>query len=159
MIIQVDNKEIIPLKEFELSWRWKRTHNPDISSSELEQIMPVSEIESRRLNKVIDYFEYEENLRKSYSQSDWMSANSETDTHVKRFQEELFSRLGDSEEYVIITWDRTTTLQTTKALFVKYWYDFCYPSSDDVTVISDNTRWVLFFRHEQIANFWIKNEV
>ena len=41
MKIKIDPKEIIPLDNFELKWRWAKTHNPDISASELSQILPL----------------------------------------------------------------------------------------------------------------------
>ena len=154
MRIEIDNSEITDLKDFKLNWRWEKTHNPGISDSEKAQIEPVSEIESKRLNKVIDYFEIEDNLRNDFIETDWMSANSENDEKIDAFRNKLTSILDTWDENVIVTWNRTTTLKTTKEVFLKYWDDFCYPSSDDVTIISEETNWVMFYNHIEVAKIW-----
>ena len=156
MHIEINHREIIPLEEFELGWRWEKSHCPDISESEKEQINPLTEMESKRINKVIDYFESEYNLSKEYTQTDWISANSERDEKIDRFRKELELILEKWDEDIIITWHRKTTLKTSKKVFIKYWTDFLYPSSDDVTLISVKTNWVMFYRHFEVANIWRK---
>lgn len=154
MNIVIDDREIIPLNDFELGWRFEKTHCPDISESEKKQIRPVSEMESKRLNKVIDYFENENNLRNNYTQSDWISANAENDEKIERFRKMLEIALEKCNEDLILTWNRNTTLITTKDIFIKYWSDFLYPSSDDVTIISEKTNWVIFYQHFEVVNIW-----
>lgn len=156
MKIEIDIKEIIPITEFELNWRWDKTHNSTITPIEIEQIQPVSKTESRRLNKVIDYFESIDNLRRQYKETDWISANSESDIKIEEFRNRLISLLKPWNEDVIVTWNRTTTLRTTKEIFIKYWDNFCYTSSDDVTIISEETNWIMFFSHFGVANIWSK---
>lgn len=156
MNIAIDNKEIVPLNEFELGWRFEKTHCPDISESEKKQIQPVSEMESKRLNKVIYYFEQEYNLKEKFTQTDWISANAESDEKIERFRNQLEMTLEKWDEEIIITWHRNITLKTTKEIFIKYWTDFLYPSSDDVTLISEKTNWVMFYRHFEVANIWTK---
>lgn len=156
--IEVDDREIVPLNEFELGWRFEKTHSPDISESEKKQILPVSEMESKRLNKVIDYFEQEYNLREKFTQTDWISANAESDEKIEQFRNQLELTLEKWDEEIIITWHRNITQKTTKKIFIKYWTDFLYPSSDDVTLISEKTNWVMFYRHFEVANIWTKEK-
>lgn len=156
MNIIIDHTEIIKLNEFELGWRWEKTHNPNISESEKKLIQPVSEIESKRLNKIIVYFQSEYNLRKKYTQTDWISANSENDEKIEKFRNQLKFILEKWDEDILITWHRNITLKTSKKLFLKYWTDFLYPSSDDVTLISEKTNWVMFYNHVEVANIWTR---
>lgn len=156
MNIDIDDREFIELKDFELGWRWEKTHNPNISELEKAQIRPVSVIESKRLNKVIDYFENEYNLIEKYTQTNWISANTETDSNIQKFRSYLETTLKPFDEEIIITWKRSITLKTTKTIFIKHWTDFLYPSSDDVTIISEKTNWVMFYRHFEVANIWIR---
>ena len=156
MNIKIDINEIIPLENFELGWRWQKSHNSSISEQEKKQILPISESESKKLDKVISYFEIEQNLVGVYSQTDWISASSESDQNMKKFQNLLVEILEPWNEDVIIQWHRNLTLKTTKELFIKYWDDFLYPVSDDVTVISEKTNWILFYRHFEVANIWVK---
>jgi len=44
---------------------------------------------SKRLNKIIDFFENENYLKDKYSETDWMSANSENQEKVERFRNQL----------------------------------------------------------------------
>jgi hypothetical protein len=152
--IKIDIKEIIELEDFELGWRFEKNHNPNISECEKKLINPVSEIESKRLNKVIDYFENEGILRDNYTQSDWISANAENDKKIERFTKVLEIALENCNEELILTWHRNITLKTTREIFIKYWTDFLYPSSDDVTIISEKTNWVIFYRHFEVVNIW-----
>ncbi len=156
MNIQIDRKEIIPLDEFELGWRFDKTHNSNISETEKIKILALSENESRKLNKIIDYYEIESNRIGTYYETDWFSANSENDEKIQNFRNLVEVYLKPFDEDLIISWQRKLTLKTTKEIFLKYWTDFLYPSSDDVTIISEKTNWILFYRHFEIANIWIK---
>ena len=159
MDIKIDNREIIDLTDFELAWRFEKTHCPEILESEKKQIQPVSEMESKRLNKVIDYFENENILRDNYTQSDWISANAENDDKIERFRKQLEIILEKCDEKLILTWHRNITLKTSKEIFIKYWSHFLYPSSDDVIIISDKTNWVIFYRHFEVANIWERKKL
>lgn len=154
MDIQIDIKELIPLQNFELGWRFDKTHNPDISESEKELILALSEDESKRLNKIIDLFENENYLKDKYSETDWMSASSENQDKVERFRSQLEVILKPWNEDILISWQRKTVLKTTKEIFIEYWDDFLSAGSDDVTIISEKTNWVLFYEHFEVANIW-----
>lgn len=123
---------------------------------EKKLIQPVSESESKRLKKIIDYFEFEPNLTGKYNQTDWISANAETNLKVEKFRYQLELLLEPWNEGIIITWKRNVTLKTSKLIFIKYWTDFLYPSSDDVTIISEETNWVMFYRYFEVANIWTR---
>jgi len=45
------------------------------------------------VNKVIDYFEQEYNLREKNTQTDWISANAESEEKIEKFRNELESTL------------------------------------------------------------------
>ena len=153
MNIKIDIREIIPLEDFELGWRFDKTHS-DISASERELIQALSEDESKRLNKIIDFFENENYLKDKYSETDWMSANSENQEKVERFRNQLELILKPWNEDILISWQRKTVLKTTKEIFLKYWTDFLYAGSDDVTITSEKTNWILFYKHFEVANVW-----
>ena len=157
MNIKIDKREIISLKDFELGWRFDKIHNSKILETEKNEIFPLSQEESRRLNKVIDFFEIESNRFGKYSETDWFSANAQNDKKIEKFRLKLENYLKLFDEDLIISWERKVTLKTSKEIFLKYWTDFLYLSSDDVTIISENTNWILFYNHVEVANLWIKN--
>jgi hypothetical protein len=156
--IQIDKREIIALSDFELGWRFDKDYNSDISDYDKKEIFALSENESKRLNKVIDYYEIESNRIGKYLEIDWFSANSENEDKIERFRNQVENYLKPFNEDIIISWERKLTLKTTKKIFIKYWTDFLYPSSDDVTIISERTNWILFYNHCEVANIWIKNK-
>lgn len=158
MKIQIDIKEIISLENFELGWRFNQIHNPSISEAEKKQILPFSEAESKKLNKIIDYFEVESNRLEKYFETNWFSANSENKGKITEFKNKVEHYLKPFNEDLIISWGRKTTVKTKKEIFLKYWNDFLYPISDDVTIISENTNWILFYRHFEVANIWIETK-
>jgi len=156
--IEIDIREIIPLENFELGWRFDKTHNPDISESEKELILALSEDESKRLNKIIAFFGNENYLDDKYSETDWMSASSENQEKVEKFRNQLEVILRPWNEDILVSWQRKTVLKTTKEIFLKYWTDFLYASSDNVIIISKKTNWILFYRHFEVANVWTFKE-
>ena len=153
MKIEFDTKEIIPFENFKLNWRWDSVHST-ISTEEKKQIKPFSEIESKRINKIIDYFESETNLRKSFESSNWFSANSDTELAREKFTDNIRRLTQNYNERLFVSWNRTTCVYTNKEIFIKYWGDFCYPSSDDITIISEFTNWVYFYNHIEVGIFW-----
>jgi len=154
MKIEINTEEIIPFDDFELSWRWDNVHNPVISLEEKGQIKPLSVQESKRINKVIDYFESESNLQNTFEPTDWIRASSETKVSIDKFANEFQQLTHDFNENLFISWNRSTCIYTTKEIFIKFWSDFCYPSSDDITIISELTNWVYFYNHIEVGRFW-----
>ena len=57
------------------------------------------------------------------------------------------------DERVLVLWDARTALVTEWAVFVESWDDFCYPSSDDVSVLPLVDDWVLCYRHYEVMQF------
>ncbi len=154
MKIEYDKKEVIDFKDFGLNWRWDELHNPIITIEEKAQIMPLSIFESKRINKVIDHFEFEVNLFDLFVPTDWFRASYETEKSKQKFTSEFDQLTADFEENIFVSWDRSTCVYTTKRIFLRYWDDFCYPSSDNVTIISEKTNWVFFFNHVEVGKFW-----
>jgi predicted ATP-grasp superfamily ATP-dependent carboligase len=156
MNIEIDYNEVIPLEKFELGWRFDIFHNSGVSDNEKSEILALSETESKRLNKIIDYYEIESNRFEKYFETDWFSANSESEDKIAKVRTQVENYLKPFDEDLIISWKRKITLKTSKKIFLKYWTDFLYPSSDDVTIISEKANWILFYRHFEVANIWIK---
>lgn len=50
---------------------------------------------------------------------------------------------------VVVSWDAAHAILTDSELFISHWDDFCYPSSDDVSVMPLDGSWVLHFWHWQ----------
>lgn len=158
MNITIDHSEIISLETFELGWRFDKIHNSEITPEEKKLILALSSTESKRVNKIIDYYENPTNRAEKYTETNWFSAHSETMEKEERFRKKIENYLMPYTNNLIISWNRKTVLQTSKSIFQKYLTDFLYPGSDDVTIVSVDLNWILFYHHTEVANFWTKNQ-
>lgn len=61
-----------------------------------------------------------------------------------------------SEEKIIVNWGPDSAVITDSATFIKYWDDFCYPSSDDVSIYPEDESWLLQYFHFVVFSFVIK---
>ena len=48
---------------------------------------------------------------------------------------------------IFISWSEDLGVETNWKIFSEYWADFCYPSSDDITVMPTTGRWRLMYYH------------
>lgn len=158
MNITIDRTEIISLEAFELGWQFDKIQNSEITTDEKKLILALSPTESKRVNKIIDYYENPTNRAKKYTETNWFSAHSETAEKEERFRKKIENYLMPYNGDLIVSWNRKTVEQTSKSLFQKYLTDFLYPSSDDVTIVSVDLSWILFYHHTEVANFWTKNQ-
>ena len=59
----------------------------------------------------------------------------------------------DSQVVVYVSWNRDLAVETSWHILTEYWDDFCYPSSDDVTVVSTSGTWQLVYHHYEQFDF------
>jgi hypothetical protein len=56
-------------------------------------------------------------------------------------------------EYVVLSWSPEIALVTTLNLFITHWDDFCYPMSDDATILPPDLSWKILYQHEEVLCF------
>ena len=59
----------------------------------------------------------------------------------------------DNNSLIHLIWSRDTGISLPWNVFVEYWDDFCYPSSDDVFVFPELGDAVLAWNHEEIFQY------
>jgi len=59
----------------------------------------------------------------------------------------------DLQARVFISWSEDLAVETSWDIFTEYWDDFCYPSSDDVTIIPVAGSWRLSYHHYEQFEF------
>jgi hypothetical protein len=59
----------------------------------------------------------------------------------------------DLRARVYVSWSKELAVETSWEIFTKYWDDFCYPSSDDVTVTPVSGAWQLSYHHFEQFEF------
>jgi len=58
-----------------------------------------------------------------------------------------------ADERVSVVWSPTTGISLPWHTFVRYWDDFCYPSSDDAFVFPQAGSSVLAWNHDEVFEF------
>src|SRR5690606_18881743 len=95
-----------------------------------------------------------ENRIRQYTETNWFGTHSETTEKEVRFRKSIENYLMPYTDDLIVSWNRRVAVQTSKSIFQKYLNDFLYPGSDDVTIVSVDLSWILFYHHTEVANFW-----
>jgi hypothetical protein len=107
----------------------------------LEQLHPLNPADAERVHR--DAVE-ERPSGNSYTTSDPDPVG--VRIWLRRVQPDLAAR-------VYVSWDQDSAIETTWSIFTEYWDDFCYPSSDDVTVLPITGGWWLEYRHYEEFKF------
>ncbi|HWQ91126.1 MAG TPA: hypothetical protein VN673_05605 [Clostridia bacterium] len=66
---------------------------------------------------------------------------------LRRVQPDLHAR-------IYVSWTKQLAVETKWDIFTEYWDDFCYPSSDDVTVVPVVGEWQFIYQHYEQFDFF-----
>jgi hypothetical protein len=138
----------ISMEKFKLKWRWTDKNYCLLSQDELSEIRPLhadsaKEIWEKSLTFIDSKSEFSPNpeLFESFETIDTIEPNVVASW--------LKGKIPSGN--IIVSWQPDTAVITTANLFVKYWDEFCYPSSDDVSIWSESEKWVVHFWHYEKA--------
>jgi hypothetical protein len=140
----------VQLKDFPLAWRWTDDRYALLPDNVLSCIIPQNAEQAARL--------FHESLRfcgkdgldeKQFSLGQLVTKGIEP----ARVSEWLTAFHDKDETAVFLSWQPDTAVSTTWGIFAKYWSEFCYPASDDMTVWSEGHSWVLLYHHEELLQF------
>lgn len=129
------------VQEFPLAWRWTDSRYAVLSESVMSQLQPLGPQEARLARERARSFQHDSSITHPADVSD------EDGCAWLREQHRGLS------DIVTVSWSPDCALRTSWQIFTEHWSDFCYPSSDDVSVWPDSERWVLFYHHEEQFEF------
>lgn len=129
------------VQEFPLAWRWTQPSHSVLPPEVLGDIRPLSAADAALVSSAAP----------SRTASAVSHAASDTDTvevsrWLRRVQPDLLAR-------VYVSWNEELAVETSWGIFTEYWDDFCYPSSDDVTVTPVSGTWKLIYHHYEQFEF------
>ena len=141
-MIQIGTEDITSLDEFPLRWRWTDERHAHLGDEERARIRPLKPEAGSKVWRLATAFLGEElDLDPSvYEGVQRSPARTKNDSG-------FLTRLPAGRIPVVVSWDQHTAVLTDSELFVQRWDDFCYPSSDDVTVIPLDASWLLHYSH------------
>jgi len=145
--------------EFPLKWRFTDPKHVLLSDEHLAQVRPLDEKSSRKLWSFIlesnlhasdpfleDFFQSVESISIPNSTGDY----AEEDSRVRKW---LYRCALPFDKRVLLSWQPELAVETTWKMLVKYWSDFYYPVSDDLTVFDESLQWALLFHHNEKVFF------
>jgi hypothetical protein len=125
------------IKAFPLSWRWTQPTHSELPAEVLETLLPLTGEHAGTLHAPPALGPRAERHR------------SESIDETRMW----LARLRLPAGRVHVVWSTTTALSMPWEVFVAYWSDFCYPSSDDVDVYAENGRVVLRWHHDEVFEY------
>lgn len=140
--------ETVSIEMFKYKWRWTEEKYCLMPSNDLSKIYPLNKLASEKVWKKSLTFPNGD-LEKFENNPNFINTGvPENEEHL--IVSWLKEKLGSCE--VVVSWQPDTAVLTQAEIFIKYWEEFCYPSSDDVTIWPENEKWVLQYRHYE--QFW-----
>ncbi len=132
MELDIDYTDI---NEFELVWRWNQKSHCLMPHKDLKTIKPISEKSAKMLYLLNPKFSAEIlELECKETPIDFLNKNL-------------------TNEIVYVFWGPRTAVETTTETLLKYFSDFCYPSSDDVDIWPASKSWLLQYHHCEVLTF------
>ena len=110
------------VQEFPLAWRWTQPSHSVLPPEVLGDIRPLSAADAAGTCVPAP------NGRAS------ALSHAASDTDTEEVSRWLRGVQPDLRARVYVRWSQELAVETSWAILTEYWDDFCYPSSDDVTV-------------------------
>ncbi len=126
------------IQEFPLAWRWTNPSHSVLPPEVLAGIRPLSASEAAGISTV------------SPEIASVVSTAASDSVDVRRW---LRIVQPDSRVHVYVSWNRDLAVETSWRIFTEYWDDFCYPSSDDISIVPVGGTWQLIYHHYEQFDF------
>ena len=125
------------LDEFPLAWRWTSAQHAVLPADTLKLIEPLAPEEAADIAA--------EARRRCAVGSEAQQFAADD-----RASSELLSFPIPDDTTVVVSWSDDTAVRTQWQVFRKYWDDFCYAASDDVSIWSPGSNWSLCYFHNEV---------
>jgi hypothetical protein len=144
----------IPMQQFALKWRFTNPRYRVLPAVHLEQVRPLSPESSRRLRDLTMPLHEDLPFTQGLFRSIESVALDKGDAlAIRSVRKWFFNRGVPFKATVYLSYGTEWAIATPWKIVVKYWDDFWYPGSDDLTVVDDSFAWALLFWHEGKAFF------
>lgn len=153
------------IREFPLAWRWTDAKHSKLPDETLDQIIALGPEASAEVHvRWMAFFDrHGELLANRFTElktcatdvSGWNNAQIPEPALKGIVGNWLLNCEADRALLVTVSWDRAWAVRTPWGIFVEWWDDFCYPSSDDVCIAPENGQWLLSFHHEEQFSFGV----
>ncbi|TAJ13171.1 hypothetical protein DMA11_09730 [Marinilabiliaceae bacterium JC017] len=146
-------ERIIDLDEFALKWRFTESEYNILPDEHLKQLYPLDKLAS----KFLWDFTMDTNLhadtpfKKGFFNS--VDKAKIAEGNGKEIKKWLYKRGLPFKKEVFLSWQPDLAMIVPWKLLIKYFDDFYYGSSDDLSVFDMSLNWALLFYHEDEIYF------
>jgi len=150
MLSSIAPKDIIPFRDFGLQWRFTEESHSLLAQEDLSLTQPLTRTKAAEFNEhSLECLGNATLLRSKFTDIESLIVSDDHES-VRAW---LQSKAIAPETRIAVSWDKANCVTTLWRIFCKYWDDFCYPSSDDVLVWSQEEDWVLYYCHHEIFEY------
>lgn len=138
-MLSFEPNDFIELSDFALAWRWCDPHRAtELPAEARRRIRPLTSTAAARVGDRASFLcdRRRDGMRR-------IPADGEAD----RVRQMLATLPIDEHARVVVSWSDDVAVVTDWPTFRAYWDEFCYPSSDDVTIWPLDERWSLCYDH------------
>lgn len=149
----------ISMADFPLKWRFTDPKYSVLPAAHLDQVHPLSRESAMRVWQFVldsdlhldfpfrrEFFHHIESTKVGESHGN----EEEDDDRVRKW---LYRCAIPFDRRIFLSWQPEWAIETSWKIFVKYWTDFYYPISDDLTVCDGSLQWALLLYHEHEVFF------
>jgi len=147
------SKDTTSIEEFNLRWRFTEEKYNLLSPEDLSKIHPLNEDGTKVLDSTIDSLD----IRKGYElNKDYFTSivelnmRNQTGVEIKNWLDQIQI---EPEKNIFLLWDSFGAAITKWHIFKKYYDDFFYPVSDDLTIVDESFDWTLYLFHEEVIYY------
>jgi hypothetical protein len=146
--ISLLESDFVPISAFSLKWRWTDPKFAVLPKPTLGQVRPLSESKAKELwNIMPPLLDQTQAYFFATPFESFQSRRTSGDPEAVR--QWLFQQLPPTTSDLILSWQPSEAVLTTRNIFCQYWDDFCYPGRDDVTIWSVTDEWAGLYWHEE----------
>lgn len=144
--ISIAPLDIVALADLPLKWRWANPDHNALTESESRQIRPLSAAAARRVESaLIPLLDLKQQSLAVEMFEEMDTADASGDPRDVRAW--LLGKVPTQARDVIVSWDSDVAVLSSIDVFCRYWDDFCYPGSDDVTIWAVTDEWAALYCH------------
>jgi hypothetical protein len=136
--------DFVSLDTFDLGWRFTPARAGDLSPATLARIRPLTAARAAGFAQF---------ARDACEDAAQLGATFRSDNPPGAVREQLAALPPVPSTQIVLSWNARTAAVSDWEIFLAQWDDFCYPSSDDVTIWPFDSTWTLCYRHYEIFQF------
>jgi len=129
------------IQEFPLAWRWTQPSHSVLSPDVLADIRPLPAAEAADISTA------------TYSSRAPTATHAASEFDAKEVIQWLRRVQPDLHVRIYVSWSKAWAVEMSWDIFTRYWENFCYSASDDVTVVPVSGTWQLVYHHYEQFDF------